>query len=136
MIFSFRTILLKKIEPYVTFMEGLMQGLEVYNLLGQMRANPDIFKMIFCYSETMLWTYEIFIDNLKVDFAENGSNRKQSQLSCYRIFIDMCDRSYNQSKSPIFLCSFIWVKRKLILSFPGKSRHLMTSSGKWPHPEN
>ncbi|XP_066910281.1 uncharacterized protein [Clytia hemisphaerica] len=102
-----RTILLKKMEPYIPFIESLMQGLQVFQLLEPIRSNPDVFRIIFCHSDMLLWSYEMFIERLRVDFAEDGSNVKQLQLSCYRIFLEMCELSFHSENPPFKLGSLL-----------------------------
>jgi len=93
-------------EPYIIFMEQLMQGLEVYKLLDRIRENPVAFKLIFCHSDVLLWSYDVFNENLEVQFCDDGSSRKRMELSCYKAFLELCETSYYDGLFSIVLSSF------------------------------
>ena len=102
-----RTILLKRLEPYLSFMEEFKQGLDVYDLLRHIRNSPDIFRLMFCRSDILLWSYENFAESLDVQWSENGSSKKQVELACFRGFLEMCEMAYHDGTNNLIILYII-----------------------------
>ena len=94
--FLVRSIFLKiKVEPLTTVLEQMVSGLDRFNLVRHIRQEPDVFKLLFCNSELLVWTCELFLSTLHVKWSEQGSNKKSSELNVYKAFIEMCDIFYH-----------------------------------------
>ena len=80
-----------RVEPLSTSIDQIMAGLDKFRLIRQMKEDESGFRLIFCYSEALLWTYDIFLNNLIPSWSEEGSNKKRAELSVYRAFTEMCE---------------------------------------------
>ena len=64
-----------KVEPMLSTLSEICNGLSSYNVLSLIRANSDIFYAVFCPSKVFTWTCEIFQQRIKPIFSENGSTQ-------------------------------------------------------------
>ena len=93
-----------KVEPYITILEQIISGLNMFNLMKHIKEQADIFKFIFCDSPLLRWSYQGFMDCLTVNWSDNGSNRKVMELKTYKCFIDMCECSFFSGKCYFTSC--------------------------------
>ena len=49
-----------KVEPMLSTLSKICNGLSCYNVLSLVRANRDIFYAVFCPSKVFTWAYEMF----------------------------------------------------------------------------
>ena len=49
-----------KVEPMLSTLSEICNGLSRYNVLSLVRANRDIFYAVFCPSKVFTWAYEMF----------------------------------------------------------------------------
>ena len=80
-----------KVEPMLSTLSEICNGLSCYNVLSLIRANSDIFYAVFCPSKVFTWTYEMFQQLIKPILSENGSNKRNTELCAYKYFIDMVE---------------------------------------------
>ena len=65
-----RTIFLKmKVEPLTTCIEQLMVRLDKFELVKRIREDPNAFRLVFCDSSVLIWTYDLFINSLNVNWS-------------------------------------------------------------------
>ena len=92
-----------KVEPLSSSIEQIMAGLDKLRLIRRMKEDESGFKLIFCYSEALIWTFDLFVSNLIPNWSEDGSNQKKVELSVYRAFIDMCEICFHDGNNSFFI---------------------------------
>lgn len=83
----------KNIEPKISCMSQLVDGLNLSNLVESIRSNPDDFKGFFVKKEDSL-NYEDFFSLLEAEFSLKGSNKYQSEVNTYQYFLDMIEEMF------------------------------------------
>ena len=89
------------VEPILSTLTEICNGLSCYNVLSLRRANKDIFYAVFCPSKVFTWTYEMFQHLINPIFSENGSNKRNAKVCVYKYFIDMVERIFMDAFSKI-----------------------------------
>ena len=71
-----RTIFLKiKVEPLTICIEQLMVGLEKFELLKRIREDSNAFRHVFCHSNVLIQTYDLFINAFR--YWHNFSHKEK-----------------------------------------------------------
>ena len=66
--FLHRAIFLKmKVEPLTTCVKQLLVGLDKFQLVKRIREDPNAFRLVFCHSNVLIWTYDLFINSMNVN---------------------------------------------------------------------
>ena len=92
-----------KVEPMLSTLSEICNGLSCYNVLSLIRANSDIFYAVFCPSKVFTWTYEMFQPLIKPIFIENGFNKRtQKCVYVYKYFIDMVEYIFMDDEIQLF----------------------------------
>lgn len=91
-----------KVEPMLSTLSEICNGLSCYNVLSLIRANSDIFYAVFCPSKVFTWTYEMFQQLIKPIFSENGSNKRNAEVCVYKYFIDMVEYIFMDGEIQLF----------------------------------
>ena len=76
-----------KVEPVLSTLREICNGLSCYNVLSLIRANSDIFYAVICPNKVFTWTYELFQQLIKPRFSENGCNKRNAEVCVYKYFI-------------------------------------------------
>ena len=84
-----------KYEPVASSLDQLVSGMNLFNLVLKIKEKPDIFKYVFCHSKAFNWDYETFLEKIKVNWSDAGTNKKTKELKVYKSFIDMLEQSYH-----------------------------------------
>ena len=84
-----------KVEPLTTCIEQIMVGLDKFELVKGIREDPNAFRLVFCHSNVLIWTYDLFINSLIVNWSSEGSNKRMLEMRVYRAFIEMCEISFH-----------------------------------------
>ena len=84
-----------KVEPLTTYIEQLMVRLDKVELLKRIREDPNPFRLTFCHSSVLIWTYDLFINSLIVNCSSEGSNKRMLETRVYRVFIEICGISFH-----------------------------------------
>ena len=84
-----------KVEPLTTCIEQIVVGLDKFELVKHIREDPNAFRLVFCHSNVLIWTYDLFINSLNVNWSSEGSNKKMLEMGVYRVFIEMCEISFH-----------------------------------------
>ena len=91
-----------KVEPMLSTLGEICNGLSCYNVLSLIRVNSDIFFAVFCPSKVFTWTYEMFQQLIKPIFSENGSNKRNAEVYVYKYFIDMVEYIFMYGEIQLF----------------------------------
>ena len=91
-----------KVEPMLSTLSEICNGLSCYNVLSLIRVNSDIFLAVFCPSKVFTWTYEMFQQLIKPIFSENGSNKRNAEVYVYKYFIDMVEYIFMDGEIQLF----------------------------------
>ena len=91
-----------KVEPMLSTLGEICNGLSCYNFLSLIRVNSDIFFAVFCPSKVFTWTYEMFQQLIKPIFSENGSNKRNAEVYVYKYFIDMVEYIFMDGEIQLF----------------------------------
>ena len=91
-----------KVEPMLSTLGEICNGLSCYNFLSFIRVNSDIFFAVFCPSKVFTWTYEMFQQLIKPIFSENGSNKRNAKVYVYKYFIDMVEYIFMDGEIQLF----------------------------------
>ena len=65
-----------KIEPLLSALSEVNNGLTCYNLLNIIRENGDLFYSVFCPSNVFTWTHKIFQKISTPRLSEQARTRK------------------------------------------------------------
>ena len=80
-----------KVEPLKTCIEQITVG-----LVKRIREDSNAFRLVFCHSGSVLiWTHDLFINSLIVNWSGEGSNKRMPEMRVYRAFIEMCEISFH-----------------------------------------
>ena len=91
-----------KVEPMLSTLIEICNGLSCYNVLSLIRANSDIFYAVFCPSKVFTWMYEMFQQLIKQIFSKNGSNKRNAEVSVYKYFIDLVEYIFMDVEIQLF----------------------------------
>ena len=91
-----------KVEPMLSTLGEICNGLSCCNVLSLIRVNSDIFFAVFCPSKVFTWTYEMFHELIKPIFSENGTNKRNAEVYVYKYFIDMVEYIFMDSEIKLF----------------------------------
>ena len=91
-----------KVEPMLSTLSEICNGLSCYNVLSLIRANSDIFYAVFCPSNVFTWTYEMFQQLIKPIFSENGSNKMNAEVCVHKCSIDMVEHIFMDGEIQLF----------------------------------
>ena len=148
--FLFRCMFIKtKVEPLMTALTEIANGLSCYNMLALLKENVKLFEPVFCPSSLLVWEYEDFVDILSPEFSEEGTTKRYTEVNIYKLLIDFiescfCDGMYvfiyasllilSQciNNEPICLCralknsySYVWIL-KMLKTFVFKSLYFQS----------
>ena len=56
-------------------------GMQCYGVLSVLKANVDLFKPVFCPSNIFAWDYETVCKFLCAHYSEDGSNKKEIEVT-------------------------------------------------------
>ena len=82
-------------------------GLECYNVINVLKNNVNLFKPLFCPSSIFVWDYQTISECLCAQFSEAGSNKKEIEVSVYKILMDFIECCFMDGKiiySDLILC--------------------------------
>ena len=79
-----------KVEPLKTCIEQITAG-----LVKRIREDSNAFRLVFCHSSVLIWTYYLFINSLIVNWSGEGSNKRMLEMRVYRAFTEMCEISFH-----------------------------------------
>lgn len=85
-------------ETLAPTLDEILKGLNVFELAPKIRKDPESFELVFCHSDVLEWTYDEFINTLKVMWSEEGSNYKRKELCVFGFFMEMCELSFHDGK--------------------------------------
>ena len=77
-----------KVETLISALAEINNGLTCYSLLSIIRKNGDLFDSVFCPSNVITWTYEIFQKIITPRFSDAGSNKKIVEMNVYKFFLE------------------------------------------------
>lgn len=90
-----RSILMKsKVEPLTMSLMQIRDGLQCYNLLNIIKEHSDLFFHIFCPSKIFKWDFQSVAEKLRPVYSEDGSNRKNAEVTVYKLFIDFVESCF------------------------------------------
>ena len=72
-----------KVEPMLSTLSEICNGLSCYNVLSLIRVNSDIFYAVFCPSKVFTWTYEMFQQLIKPIYSVKIAPTKGTQKCVY-----------------------------------------------------
>ena len=102
-ILCYSSIFMKsKIEPLLSALFGINNGLTRYNLLNIIRENGDLFYSVFCPSNVFTRTHKIFQKIITTRFSDAGSHKKIVEMNVYKFFLDMVVFSAIDDKKSFF----------------------------------
>ena len=87
--------LMIKVEPLTTCIEQLIVRLDKFELVKRIREDPNPFRLTFCHSRVLIWTYDLFINSLIVNCSSEGSNKRMLETRVYRVFIEISGISFH-----------------------------------------
>ena len=98
----YRTIFMKsKIEPLLSALSEINNGLTCYNSLNIIRENGNLFYSVFCPSNLFTWTHEIFQKIITSRLSDAGSHKKIVEINVYKFFLDMVECIFTNGKGMI-----------------------------------
>ena len=92
-----------KIEPLLSALNEINNGLTCYNLLNLIRENGDLSNSVFFPSNVFAWTHEIFQKIPTPRFSDAGPNKKIVQMNVCKFFLDMVECIFMDGKCMIEL---------------------------------
>ena len=92
-----------KIEPLLSALNEINNGLTCYNLLNLIRENGDLSNSVFFPSNVFAWTHEIFQKIPTPRFSDAGPNKKIIQMNVCKFFLDMVECIFMDGKCMIKL---------------------------------
>eukprot|EP00794_Sanderia_malayensis_P020690 gene20690-22727_t len=99
--FSKSVFIKAKIEPQLTVLSEFLSGLKTYGLLDVIKEKPHLFQNVFCKNDMFEWDFEEFQKLLKPDFSPEGSNRKSTEISTLKHFLDFVEQCFNDQMCPV-----------------------------------
>ena len=91
-----------KVEPMLSTLSEICNGLSCCNVLNLIRANSDIFYAVLCPSKVFTWTYEMFQQLVKPIFSENRSNKRSAYVCVCKYFIDIVEYIFMDGEIQLF----------------------------------
>ena len=85
-----------KVEPLTTCIEQIMVGLEKFELVKRICEDSNAFRLVFCHSNVLIWTYDLFINSLNVNWSSEGLNKRMLEMNIYLALIEMCEISFHE----------------------------------------
>ena len=76
-----------KVEPMLSTLGEICNGLSYYNVLSLVRANSNIFYAVLCPSKVFTKTYKMFQQLIKPILSENGSNKRNEEVCVYKYLL-------------------------------------------------
>ena len=90
-----RVIFLKQdIEPLITCIEQLIEGLDKFGLAKCIREDPIAFRFKFCHSNIQIWIFDLLIYILNVKYKSEDLNEKMLWIRVYLAFIEKFEISF------------------------------------------
>ena len=79
------------VEPILSMVLQLREGLETLGVLNAARDYPKLFRCVFTPSEDDVFKVhaEEFIDGLDVLFSLEGSSKRDKEINTFKMFTDM-----------------------------------------------
>ena len=95
-----RSIFLKSKERMIPFVEQLVHGMQLYDLLSKIRQKPLVSLKLFSITENIFeWTYQEFCVSISPEYSEDGSNYKNKEIDVFKMFLDAMEVIANNGKN-------------------------------------
>ena len=100
-----RSLVLKEtLLPLLPPLDQIKEGLKLYGLLDLMKAEQQLFKIVFVENNVLQWTFEKFEDFVEALCSEHGTSQKNIEINVFKAFLDAME-------------SFFYKVRKFLLAF-------------------
>lgn len=89
----------EKFQPLAAILEEIVKGLNRFDLVKHMKDYPQEFRVLFCPSSLLHWSYDLMVQYMEVKWKPDGSNMKMKEMALYKIFLDFLQMTYYDGKS-------------------------------------
>ena len=84
-----RSLVLKEtLLPLLPPLDQIKEGLKLYGLLDLMKAEQQLFKIVFVENNILQWTFEKFEDFVEAVYSEHGTSQKNIEINVFKAFLD------------------------------------------------
>ena len=100
----------ERIQPLLPIIDQIADVLCLMNLLDTVRANPGVFKHVFCRDNMFDWTFEKLEEFINPSFREDGSSKKVMEIDAYKSFMDAMEYIFHESVCSIYISCFYFIR--------------------------
>ena len=93
----FRSIFMReRLQDAIPCLQQMVEGLELYGLLDIIRANADVFRVVFCPNKWLDWTFEKLEELFVPVYSTDGSSSKVLEINSFKALIDAVEICYEE----------------------------------------
>ena len=90
--------MLNSVQHLTPILNKISLGLTCYKFHEVLKDHACLFEHVFCQSTIFCWDYASFVECLKPQFSEDGSNRKREEITTYKAFLDFLEICFHEGK--------------------------------------
>ena len=96
-VFLNRSLALKEtILPLLPSLDQIKEWLKLCGLLDLMKAEQQLFKIVFVENNILQWTFEKFGGFVEAVYSERGTLQKNIKINVFKAFLDAMEIFFNE----------------------------------------
>ena len=100
----FISIVVFEFSKLMPMLNQIIDGLRCFGTYDLIKEFPDFLEPVFVQSGCFSLTPEEFLEDIKGEFSENGSNYKQQEINIFKYFHDYVEGKSEETRNVVNHC--------------------------------